>query len=206
MRRILFIAILAASTAVLADGRGISRVNGDIHAQAGQAYGDLETVNGAIVVDAGVAADEVETVNGSVRLGDGAKAASVEVVNGEVELGANVEITNTIETVNGAVSIGAGSHIGRHIETVNGTIELRSTTVGRNVETVNGDIVIGTGSIVRGDLIVHESKGMSFGKKRKPKVTIEAGATIEGKLDLRREVELHLDPGAKVGQVLNVER
>ncbi len=208
MRTLVFVALIATSTAALADARDISKVNGAIHATTGSDYGDLETVNGAIKIDPGVVADEVETVNGSITIGDGAKVESVEVVNGRIEIGANVMIADGVETVNGRVTIGTGSRIGKQVETVNGGIELHGASVGGNIETVGGDVLIGTNSVVKGKLIIYAPTGAWFstGNARKPRVVIEAGAVVEGGLDFRREVELVRDPAATIGTSSSVER
>ena len=67
--------------------------------------------------------------------------------------------------------------------------------------------MIGRDRVVRGDLIMHKKRGFSFGfgANRKPKITIEAGATVEGRLRFEREVELSISPEAKVQHADAVE-
>jgi cytoskeletal protein CcmA (bactofilin family) len=98
------------------------------------------------------------------------------------------------------------AEVGGDVENVNGDIAIKGATVGGSVETVNGDILIGRDSVVRGDIVVHRPKGFSFGKSTPPKVTIEAGATVEGRFVFKREVTLSVDPAAKVANSEPVER
>lgn len=224
MRSLILITALLACPAVMAQ-QNISRVNGAIQTEAGARYGTLETVNGAISVESGVSAGEVETVNGSIRVAENASIVSAETVNGSILIGENVVVKGDLESVSGRVDVGAGSHIGGDIEVVNGIItltraridgdvegvnggiNLHGSQVGGDIESVNGDILIGRDSVVRGDLIMHKKRGFSFGfgASRKPKVTIEAGATVEGRLRFEREVELSISPDAKVRHTEAVE-
>src|SRR5690606_31015179 len=107
--------------------------------------------------------------------------------------------------VNGAITV-TRAEVGGGIENVNGTIMLQGASVARSVETVNGDIVIGRDSVVRGDIIVRRSRGISLGRRAPPKVTIESGATVEGRLVFEREVTLSIAPDAKVAHAEPVER
>lgn len=222
MRSLILITALLACPAVMAQ-QNISRVNGAIQTEVGARYGTLETVNGAISVESGVSAGEVETVNGSIRVAENASIVSAETVNGSILIGENVVVKGDLESVSGRVDVGAGSHIGGDIEVVNGIItltraridgdvegvnggiNLHGSQVGGDIESVNGDILIGRDSVVRGDLIMHKKRGFSFGATRKPKVTIEAGATVEGRLRFEREVELSISPEAKVQHADAVE-
>jgi len=90
-----------------------------------------------------------------------------------------------------------GATVTGGIETVNGGITLLRSSVGGSLETVNGDLRIGSGSAVRGDLIVRRPHGW-FSRSRRPRVTIEANATVEGRLLFEREVTLVIDPAARV--------
>jgi len=60
--------------------------------------------------------------------------------------------------------------------------------------------------VVRGDILVRRARGFSFGTSRTPKVTIESGATVEGRLVFEREVTLSIAPDAKVPNAEPVER
>ena len=45
-------------------------MNGSVSADAGQAYGDLETVNGSVSIAAGATVEDASTVNGSITFSD----------------------------------------------------------------------------------------------------------------------------------------
>ena len=197
----LLLGVLLATGPVCAQ-ENISKVNGSIHAEAGQQYRDLETVNGSIKVAEGVQARQIETVNGSVTLGDRVHAHSVETVNGDIRLGRDVVITDDLESVNGSVFTDQGSRIGGSIETVNGNIGLVRTELARGIETINGDITVGIGSHVRGGVKVRKAKvNLSLTPQRKQRVIVGPGAVVDGPLDFEREVVLYVHATAKVGPI-----
>ena len=183
--------------------RDISKVNGGITAEPGEAYGDLETVNGGIQVHEGVVAQDVQTVNGGIRLGDQAQVQSATTVNGGIKAGQGVRVRDDAETVNGGIRFDFHSSIGGDVSTVNGGITLRQSEVGGEVSTVGGDIIIGARSVVRGGLIVHKQNrmGISWGKPRIPRVVIGPNAVVEGPLRFDREVELYVAPSARTGPI-----
>jgi len=165
----------AVSTVALAAAGDISKVNGGIEVETGQEAGDVSTVNGGIVIGQGARVRDIETVNGSIRLEDRAVASSVDTVNGSITVGEQVEIDGALGTVGGGL------------------------------ETVNGDITVGANSRVEGGILVDKpSKNWSVGKQRNPKVTIEAGAVVNGTLRFEREVDLYVSPSATVGSVEGV--
>jgi DUF4097 and DUF4098 domain-containing protein YvlB len=178
-------------------GQDISKVNGSVRLEAGQLAGDVSTVNGSVTIERGATAEEVGTVNGSVRIQPEARVRTAETVNGAIVVGEGAEILEGISTVNGALTLGAGARVGGAVENVNGNLTLEGAQVGGRLETVNGDIHVGANSRVAGGIHVEENK--SWFKRsgaRNPRVTIEAGAVIEGPLHFEREVDLYTVPGA----------
>ncbi len=129
----------------------------------------------------------------------------VESVSGRIAIGAGSRVGGDIEAVNGDITL-TRVELDGGIENVNGTITLQGTRVARGIETVNGDIFIGRDSVVRGDLIVRRPRGISLGRSVPPKVTIESGATVDGRLVFEREVTLSIAPDAKVAHAEPVER
>ena len=200
-RTALFLALaLGAGTALAA--QDISKVNGSITAEAGQAYGDLETVNGSIRIGAGATADDASTVNGSISAGDKAVTGSLETVNGGIKVDRNVTVNGKVDTVNGSIFIDRGGKVKDGIETVNGAIGLVATQVGGGIETVRGDITVGIGSHVRGGVKVSKSTGMfNVETKRDPRVIIGPNAVVEGPLVFERPVKLYVHKSAKIGPV-----
>ncbi len=181
----------------------IDKVNGAIRTEAGVEYGDLETVNGSINVAPDVVAGSAETVNGSIAIGERAQLGDAETVNGGISAGRSARIDGDAETVNGAISLDAGSSVGGQVSTVNGSIRLDAAQVGRGIETVNGDIDILNGSHVRGGILVQKPSTGWFNSStpRVPRVVIGANSVVEGELVFEREVDLRVDPSAKIGAV-----
>jgi len=195
----------AVSTVALAAAGDISKVNGGIEVETGQEAGDVSTVNGGIVIGQGARVRDIETVNGSIRLEDRAVASSADTVNGSITVGEQVEIDGEVGTVNGGVELGKGSRIGGSLGTVNGRMSLTEATVGGGLETVNGDIRVGANSRVESGILVDKpSKNWSANKQRNPKVTIEAGAVVNGTLRFEREVDLYVSPSATIGSIEGV--
>lgn len=183
------------------DGRNISHVNRGITAEAGRAYGDLDTVNGGITIEDGATAEAVETVNGGISVGDKARVHSLETVNGGINAGQDVQVARGAETVNGGIRFGFRSSVGGDISTVNGGITIKQTRVQGRIETVNGDITVGNGSVVQGGILVERPQGISWGKRRVPRIIIGPNAVVNGTLRFEREVELFVHPSAKIGTV-----
>ena len=205
MRCVLTIAMAClALVAVPASADDISRLNGGIEIDPGEQAGDLSTVNGGIVIGADGRVGGVDTVNGSIRLEDRAVVESAETVNGSITVGQQVEVQGAVSTVNGAVALSRGTRVAGRVGTVNGRISLTETTVGDGLETVNGDIDIGANSRVDGGILVEKNQGWSSGKQRNPKITIGAGAVVNGTLRFERPVDLYLSPTAKIGPLEGV--
>lgn len=197
--------VFAAAQAHDDSKHSIDRVNGGVHAEAGQIYGDLSTVNGGITVDSGATAETVETVNGGISIGDNASIASASTVNGGIHMGEKVRVGKDLETVNGGIRIDFNSHVGGNIGTVNGAITVRQTEVGGRVRTINGDITIGARSLVHGGILVEKPNrsgwNWGWGKQRIPRIVIGPDATVQGDLTFEREVELFVHTTAKIGKV-----
>lgn len=180
----------------------ISKVNGSVHANAGQTYGDLETVNGSINIDDNATTRQASTVNGGISVGNGAKTTGLETVNGGIKAGSKVQVDGDVETVNGGIFFDRGSRIRDDISTVNGGIGLVGTEVGGGIETVSGDITVGVDSRVKGGIKVEKPKGnFNFTNKRPPRIVIGPNAVVEGPLVFEREVVLYVHSSAKTGAI-----
>jgi DUF4097 and DUF4098 domain-containing protein YvlB len=189
------------------DGHDVSKVNGSVSAEAGRAYGDLDTVNGSIRMGDKASADLVETVNGSVTLGEGARAREVSTVNGSIRAGRNVEVAEGAETVNGSIEFDDASRVGGDVGTVNGKITLHAVDVRGRLTTVNGDVIVGARSVVHGGILLEKPHGMNwgFGKPRIPRVVIGPKAEVKGPIVFEREAELFVHATARVGEVSGVK-
>ncbi|WP_334178642.1 hypothetical protein [Pseudoxanthomonas sp.] len=200
-RTALLLTLALATTPALAQ-QEISKVNGSITADAGQAYGDLDTVNGSIRIGDGATAEDASTVNGGITVGDKAVVESLETVNGSIRVGKDVNVRKDVETVNGSIFIDRGGVVGGDVETVNGAIGLVSTQVGGSIETVRGDVTVGVGSKVRGGLRVQKSTGFfNTDSKKVPRIVIGPNAEVNGPLVFERPVVLYVHTSAKIGPV-----
>lgn len=199
-RTALLLTLALTTTPALAQ-QEISKVNGSITAEAGQAYGDLDTVNGSIRIADGATAEDASTVNGSINVGDKARVDSLETVNGSIRVGKDVQVRKDVETVNGSIFTDRGTTVGGGIETVNGAIGLVATRLSGGIETVNGDITVGIGSQVKGGIKVEKPQGWSIKPKRDPRIIIGPNAVVEGPLVFERPVTLYVHTSAKIGPV-----
>ncbi len=186
---------------------GASSVNGSVTVGSDAVVsGNVKTVNGSVRVHSGATIENAKTVNGGLKIADNVTADSLSTVNGGINVGESSTINGSIEAVNGRIGMERGSKVARGIENVNGEIELSGAEVGRDVVTVNGDIDVADGTVVRGDIRVEKPSGWNWGKekRRKPRIVIGPGSTVEGVIDLEREVELFISEDASVGGVTGV--
>ena len=199
-RTALLLTLALATTPALAQ-QDVSKVNGSVSADAGQAYGDLETVNGSVSIAAGATVEDASTVNGSITVGDKAQAASLETVNGAIRIGKDVQVRKDVETVNGSIFTDRSTTIGGNVDTVNGAIGLVGTQLAGGIETVNGDITVGIGSHVKGGIKVEKPRGWSIKPRRDPRIIIGPNAVVEGPLVFERPVTLYVHTSARIGAV-----
>lgn len=198
---------LYSATADAAEIRNISRVNRGIHVAAEEYVGDISSVNGGIDLARGANARELSTVNGGIDLDDNVTIEQAETVNGGIRVGENVTVTGSLETVNGGIRTSAGTVVEHRVRTVNGKIQLRNTTVGEDVVTSNGDISLRDGSVVNGDLLVAKSRSNWWSRlfsshRRRMDISIDASSAVRGDIHLYREVDLHIDDAAEVGEII----
>lgn len=195
---------LALALAPAFAAEDIDKVNGNIRAEAGRAYGSLETVNGSIRIGANARAATAETVNGSITVDAGAQTGALETVNGSIRGEREVRVSGGVSTVNGSIFMGRGGVVGGDVETVNGAIGLVATQVSGGIETVNGDVTVGIDSHVRGGLAVRKPRQTGQWvqiQRRDPRIIIGPGARVDGPLVFERTVELHVHTTARIGAV-----
>ncbi|TZF84337.1 hypothetical protein [Cognatilysobacter lacus] len=207
MRNALFLLPLAVGLALAgpvraADVTSVDKVNGSIHALAGQGYGTLQTVNGSIEIDAQVHAGSAETVNGSIRIGDGAQVGELTTVNGGIHVGRALRIAGDVTTVNGGIFIDRGGRVAGGIENVNGAIGIVATEVAHGLETVNGDITVGVDSHVHGGIhVAKQHLRLLSLRTRDPRIVIGPNAQVDGALVFERPVVLYVHDSARIGSV-----
>ena len=199
-----FIAWTASPVTEADDGRSISTVNGQVEAEEGQTYDTLSTVNGQVRVGRGVTAKEAKTVNGQVLIEENVKLGKASTVNGQLRIGEGSTIEHEASTVNGGVKLAKRARVGGDVSTVSGGIELDGAEVGGSITTRNGDIELTDGAHVRGSINVKKKNdsGWSWGKDEPIEVRICSTCVVDGDLRFERPVDLYVQPGAKIGQVI----
>lgn len=197
---------LYSTSAEAAEVRDISKVNGSIRVSAAEQVGDISSVNGGIDLARGSRADKLDTVNGGIDLDENVVITNAKTVNGGIRVSSDVTVNGSLTTVNGGIRTASGTVIENRVRTVNGKIRLRNTLVGENIQTSNGDITLRDGSTVEGDIVVKGRRGwvgriFNF-DRRPPTISIDADSSVKGDIHLYRKVDLEIDDGAKVGEVI----
>lgn len=186
---------------------GATSVNGSITVgKEATVTGNLKTVNGTIRIDAGAVVKKASTVNGGLKLGDFCQAEALSTVNGSIRVGEKATVAGEVGAVNGRITIEKGGRVIDNVGNVNGEIDLTGAEIGGDLSTVSGDIDLEDRSVVKGDLIVEEPGGWSWGKEksRKPRIVIGPGSSVEGTIVLERTVDLFISETAEVGGVSGV--
>jgi len=205
----LFVIGCAAQVSVAGNGRDISSVNGSVDTSPGETYDTLSTVNGDVHVSNGASAYVAKTVNGDVTIDADAKVGSAHTVNGSLNLHDGANIEHEASTVNGSIELGHRARVGGDVTTVSGDIDLNGAEVGGGLQTHNGDIKLRDGARVQGGITIKKKndKGWRWGNDHDDPVKVNICATCEvvGDLNFERAVILHVEPGAKIGQVIGDE-
>lgn len=196
------IAWTVSSPIVAGDGHSVSRVNGSIHAEAGRSYDALKTVNGDVRIGDGATAEEAKAVNGDIELGNDARLGRITTVNGSLRIGEGATVSREVSTVNGDVRLARRARVDGDVSTVTGEIELRGAEVAGHLRTVHGDIDLVDGARVRGGIHIRENRSSGWGHADPPRVSICGTCSVDGELRFERPVELRVEPGAKIGEVI----
>jgi DUF4097 and DUF4098 domain-containing protein YvlB len=196
-----------SSVSLAGDGASLRAVNGSLTAKDGQSYTKISTVNGDVRIGRGASADEAETVNGSIQVRNDARLGRVSTVNGSLDVSDGVAISGSASTVNGDVDI-ERAKVGGDVSTVSGNIDLEGSEVTGGLGTVNGHIELSDGARVQGGITIKKNKGWSWNDAKPSKVRICSTCVVEGELRFERPVELLVESGGKIGQVIgeNVKR
>ncbi|MFO1395171.1 MAG: hypothetical protein U1F09_15570, partial [Steroidobacteraceae bacterium] len=120
--------------------------------------------------------------------------------------GERVVVDGAVSTVNGAISMESGAKVAGRLESVNGRLSVKGGTVDGGLKTVSGDILVAGGSRVDGGIRVEKNTGGSWGwgTSRRPSVTIESGAIVNGAIEFEREVDLYVGEGVTLGPITGV--
>jgi predicted acyltransferase (DUF342 family) len=217
-RSILWLALLAATPAFAQ--QDLSKISGDVHAAAGQKYGELATVSGDIDVDAGVEAKSVNSVSGDVTIGanvtidqattvsgdlqvaDKVRTGELTTVSGNLTVGRDAVIGGSVTSVSGSIFVDRGGKIEGDVTSVSGDIGLVQTEVTGDITFVSSNVTVGVGSHVKGHVQLKKPKNV-FGSKRSqlPRVVIGPNAVVDGPLDFEMPVKLYVHSTAKTGAI-----
>jgi cytoskeletal protein CcmA (bactofilin family) len=203
---VVIIAMAVTSQDSWAGGRDLTSINGSVSTNPGETYDTLSTVNGDVHLKDGSNAHVAKAVNGNITLDANAKAGSARTVNGTLRVRDGAAIEGEAATVNGTVDLGRKVRVGGDVTSVSGNIELDGAEVGGRIETSNGNIELRDGARVQGGITVTKKRdsGWSWGHDADRPVKVDICATCEvvGELRFDRPVVLHVEPGAKIGQVI----
>lgn len=165
----------------------------------------------------GVAHDQaVETFTRDISLSPGDRARSIESISGGIVLQQGSRVAGNVQTEYGDVLLERGAEVGGRVQNEGGTITVDAARVLRGIATTDGDIYIGADSVVKGGVLVRKRNvaglalgplqiGVPVGRSTPPVVVIAPGATVEGKLRFKREVQLFVGEGATIGPVEGAE-
>lgn len=201
---LVFVAWAGSPVTQAAEGRSISNVNGSVHATAGQSYDSLSTVNGDVRVEKGASADEAHTVNGDIVLESETRLGSARTVNGSLHIREGADVARDVSTVNGGVELEKRARVGGAVSTVSGDIDVEGAEVVGKLTTNNGDIDLTDGARVGGGIHVKKDKSSNWGWDKNDPVKVHVCSTcvVEGELRFDRPVELRVDQGGKIGNVI----
>ncbi len=178
----------------------ISKVMGSIDVPPGEHTGDVSTVNGSIHIGTDATVGHASTVNGSVHMEARATANELNTTNGAVTVREGGHVTGDIHTVNGGLHIDDSAEVTGDVRNVNGGIHVAGAHIHGTIDTTNGGIDLGPNARIDGDVIMEPSHGWSF-MDRIPRVVIEPGTVVKGKLRFERKVTLYVSDRATIGPV-----
>lgn len=178
-----------------------SSVNSDLNVPANSHSGDLESVNGHIHLGPHAAAGDLRAVNGDITLEEGASADDVETVNGQLELRPGSLVRGDITKVNGKTR-SLQARIKGDLSQVNGDLDLQQTQIAGEVDIRNADLRLGSGSRIEGDVTVGSEQQH---QDKPPRIVLEAGSQIMGRLVLLSPVTLERHPDAQVGAIVGLD-
>ncbi len=181
-------------------GNSLNKVNGSVRVAPGDHAGSIGTVNGEVTVGDNAVVGDVHTVNGPIDIGSHVTVDGVKAVNGPVTIGSASKVTHGITTVNGSLNLKEADVAGA-VKNVNGHIVLDGAHVAGGIQTVEADIDLRGGAHLEGGIWVEKSSGWVSVGKRKPRIVIGPGSTVQGDLRFDHEVDLFVSDKATIGPV-----
>ncbi len=180
-----------------------SSINKSIYVQDGERRDSgINTVNGSITIGNDcVIRGDCRTVNGSIRVGRNSHVRELQVVNGDIELDQNARARDDVLTVNGSITLHTDVKVEGDVQTINGDIEMDRALVERDLTLYNGSIELSNGSVVKGDIMVKDSKGHRS-EKTVISIRLNDNSMVEGDIrvvEKEVKVKVFLGKDAKVG-------
>jgi cytoskeletal protein CcmA (bactofilin family) len=195
------LSVTATHEAAVADEPGISNVNSSIHIASGERSGNLSTVNGSIHIGENAVVGHAKTVNGSVNMEAHSTAAELGTVNGPIKLEEGAHVNGDVHTVNGTLHVDNSAEVTGNLTSVNGGIGVAAAHIGGSVGTASSSMDLGPNAQIDGDVNMSKDTSWHFGFQRIPRVVIEPGTVVKGKLHFERPVVLYVSDHAKIGVV-----
>jgi DUF4097 and DUF4098 domain-containing protein YvlB len=198
------LALGAAQGVALADESSQWSINGSIDISPGEHRGNLSTVNGSIRVGADAMVGEVKTVNGDVKLESRARASALDTVNGSIDLKDGARVQGAVHTVNGSLHVDNAADVAGDLTNVNGNIHVAAAHVSGSVNTTSANIDLGPDAHIDGNVVVKKNNGWQS-DSTPPRVVVEPGTIVKGKLRFERPVKLYVSDHATIGPVEGAE-
>ena len=192
--------LIAVSGSASAGEMEISKLVGSIEVEPGDHVGDLSTINGSIHIRSDATAGRAKTVNGGVHLEPGASAKEIDVTNGGIHL-QGARVSGRVHTVNGGVHLEHGAEVSGDVANVNGGIQVVEAHILGSIHAANGDIDLGPNSRVDGDVTIEPDHSSHSSNYCPPRVVIEPGTVVSGRLRFERQVRLYVSDQATIGEV-----
>ncbi len=194
-----------APDVAIAEDMATSNVNGSINIDAGEHRGNLSTVNGSIHVGQQATAGHVNTVNGSLNVDAGATVSTATTVNGSINIRDGAHVQGSISSVNGGLHVDHDAEVTGNVTNVNGGIHVVGAHIGGFIDTHNGNIDLGPNAHIDGSVRIEKDNSWNFGffwaTPGEPRVIVEPGTVVRGKLVFERPVRLYVSDRATIGAV-----
>jgi DUF4097 and DUF4098 domain-containing protein YvlB len=195
----------AGRGAAMADEATSWKINGSIDVAPSEHRGNLSTINGSIHVGEDATVGELKTVNGNLSVEPRVTASTVTTVNGSIDVHDGVHVQGFVHTTNGSIHVRNAADVAGDVTNTNGNIHIASAHVGGSIDTSAGNIDLGPNAHIDGGVSMEEDNSWHFGFQNLPRVVVEPGTIIKGKLRFKRPVKLYVSDHATIGPVEGAE-
>ena len=202
-----FAALAASPVAFGGDGRNLSSVNGSVSASPGETYNRLSTVNGDVHLGRGASADEAKTVNGEIVLDGDSKVGDASTVNGSVR---DRRRRRCRPHRDDGERQRERSRIARRLAATSPRSPATSNSAApksrAGSKRATAISILPTARTCAAAFMCQEERQqLGLGQRPSREVRICATCVVDGELRFDRPVELRVETGAKIGQVIGSE-